>query len=61
MQYVKRVYILYLLINSRKLIDFDYSGVVPVYSGQFGAARAAAKSVQYENHHKEASQRDYRE
>ncbi len=56
MQYVKRVYILYVLINSRKLIGFDYSGGVPVYSGQFGAlARATAKTVQYENHHKETS------
>jgi hypothetical protein len=31
-------------------LDFDYSGIVPVYSGQFGATGAAAKSVQYENH-----------
>jgi hypothetical protein len=31
MQYVKRVYILYVLINSYVLIGFDYSGIVPVY------------------------------
>jgi len=37
------------LSNKQFFLDFDYSGIVPVYSGQFGAARAAAKSVQYEN------------
>jgi hypothetical protein len=30
-------------------LDFDYSGIVPVYSGQFVAASATAKSVLYEN------------
>jgi hypothetical protein len=43
MQYVKWVYILYVLINPQVLIGFDYSADVPVYSGQFGAASAAAK------------------
>ena len=33
---------MYVLINSQVLIGFDYSGGVPVYSREFGAARAAA-------------------